>query len=51
MRPIPLAGFAGAAGLILAASYGDQFQMVLAAAASVALAFVLAPIAGMTGAT
>lgn len=42
VRPIPLAGFAGAAGLILAASYGDQYQMVLAAAASVALAFVLA---------
>src|SRR5919206_452551 len=37
----PLAGFAGAAGLIFAAAYGDQFQMVLAAAASVLLAFVL----------
>jgi phosphatidate cytidylyltransferase len=41
VRPIPLAGFAGAAGLIFAASYGDQYQMVLAGAASVLLAFVL----------
>jgi phosphatidate cytidylyltransferase len=41
VRPIPLAGFAGAAGLIFAAAYGDQFQMVLASVASVLLAFVL----------
>jgi phosphatidate cytidylyltransferase len=41
VRPIPLAGFLGAAGLIFAAAYGDQFQMVLASAASVLLAFLL----------
>jgi phosphatidate cytidylyltransferase len=41
VRPIPLAGFAGSTGLILAASYGDQYQMVLAMAASVLLAFML----------
>jgi phosphatidate cytidylyltransferase len=42
VRPVTLAGFAGAAGLICAAAYGDQFQMVLVAAVSVLLAFVLA---------
>ena len=42
VRPIPLAGFLGAAGLIFAAAYGDQFQMVLASAASVLVAFLLA---------
>lgn len=41
VRPIPLAGFAGTAGLIFAAAYGDQFQMVLASVASLLLAFVL----------
>jgi len=41
VRPIPLAGFAGMAGLVCAASYGDQFQMVLAAAASVLVTFLL----------
>jgi phosphatidate cytidylyltransferase len=41
VRPIPLAGFLGTAGLIFAAAYGDQFQMVLASAASVLLAFLL----------
>ena len=42
VRPIPLAGFLGAAGLIFAAAYGDQFQMVLASVASVLAAFLLA---------
>jgi phosphatidate cytidylyltransferase len=42
VRPIPLAGFLGTGGLIFAAAYGDQYQMVLAAAASVLLAFLLA---------
>jgi phosphatidate cytidylyltransferase len=28
-RPIAIAGFAGMAGLVLSASYGDQYQMVL----------------------
>ena len=32
-RPIAIAGFAGLAGLVLAARYGDQFQMVLVAGA------------------
>ena len=30
VRPLPLAGFIGLAGLVAAATYGDQFQMVLA---------------------
>jgi phosphatidate cytidylyltransferase len=42
VRPIPLAGFLGAGGLIFSAAYGDQFQMVLASVASVLAAFVLA---------
>jgi phosphatidate cytidylyltransferase len=41
-RPIPLAGFLGMAGLILAAEYGDQFQMVLLSALSVLVTFLLA---------
>jgi phosphatidate cytidylyltransferase len=41
-RPIALAGFAGLAGLILAAEYGDQFQIVLVMALSVLLAFLMA---------
>jgi phosphatidate cytidylyltransferase len=35
VQPIPLAGFLGAGGLILAATYGDQFQMVLVSAGAV----------------
>jgi phosphatidate cytidylyltransferase len=42
VRPLTLAGFAGAAGLILAAAYGDQFQIVLAAVLSVLVTFLLA---------
>jgi phosphatidate cytidylyltransferase len=41
VRPLALAGFAGAAGLILAAAYGDQFQIVLVSALSVLLTFLL----------
>jgi phosphatidate cytidylyltransferase len=41
VRPIPLAGFLGSGGLIFAAAYGDQYQMVLAAAGAVVLAFLL----------
>jgi phosphatidate cytidylyltransferase len=41
VRPVPLAGFAGMTGLVLAAAYGDQFQMVLAAVASVLASFLL----------
>jgi phosphatidate cytidylyltransferase len=42
VRPLTLAGFAGASGLILAAAYGDQFQIVLVAALSVLITFLLA---------
>jgi phosphatidate cytidylyltransferase len=41
VRPIPLAGFAGAGGLIFAAAYGDHYHMVLASVASILLAFLL----------
>jgi phosphatidate cytidylyltransferase len=40
-RPLALAGFLGVAGLVLAAHYGDQYQMLLVAAASVLVTFVL----------
>jgi phosphatidate cytidylyltransferase len=42
VNPVPLAGFAGMAGLVLAATYGDQFQMVLASAGAVLLTGALA---------
>jgi phosphatidate cytidylyltransferase len=42
VRPITLAGFLSVAGIILAARYGDAFQIVLLTALSVPLAFVLA---------
>jgi phosphatidate cytidylyltransferase len=42
VNPISLAGFIGSAALILAATYGDQFQMVMAAAGSVLLTGALA---------
>ena len=42
VQPISLAGFAGVAALVLTATYGDQFQMVLAAAGSVLLTGLLA---------
>ena len=41
VRPLPLAGFAGMAGLIAAAAYGDQFQIVLVVALSVLLTFLM----------
>jgi phosphatidate cytidylyltransferase len=41
-RPVTLAGFLGLAGLVLAAEYGGQFQIVLVAALSVLGAFLLA---------
>ena len=40
VRPAALAGFLGAAGLILAAYYGDQFQMLLVLVASVPVTFL-----------
>jgi phosphatidate cytidylyltransferase len=42
VRPIALAGFLGTAGLILAAAYGDQYQMVLALVLTVPVTFALA---------
>jgi len=41
-RPLRLAGFIGLAALVLAAHYGDQFQVVLVAAAIVPLVFAFA---------
>ena len=41
VRPAALAGFLASAGLILAALYGDQFQVLLALVASVPVAFGL----------
>jgi phosphatidate cytidylyltransferase len=40
--PVRLAGFMGMAGLILAALYGDQFQILLVLAATVPVTFLLA---------
>jgi phosphatidate cytidylyltransferase len=41
-RPLPLAGYLALAGLLLAAYYGAQFQIVLVFVASVPLMFLLA---------
>jgi len=40
-RPVPLAGYAALVGMVLAARYGGQFQVVLAAVATVPLLFLL----------
>jgi phosphatidate cytidylyltransferase len=42
VRPIALAGFASVAALVLAAQYGDQFQVVLVLAVSLLVTFALA---------
>jgi phosphatidate cytidylyltransferase len=42
VNPIPLAGFAGMGALVVAATYGDQFQMVLVSAGAVLLTGALA---------
>jgi phosphatidate cytidylyltransferase len=42
VNPIPLAGFAGMGALVLAATYGDQVQMVMAATGAVLLTGALA---------
>ena len=42
IRPVRLAGFLGLAALVLAALYGDQFQVVLVEAALVPVLFFLA---------
>jgi phosphatidate cytidylyltransferase len=41
-RPVALAGFLGLAGLVLAAHYGDQYQMVLVTAGCIGATFALA---------
>jgi phosphatidate cytidylyltransferase len=41
-RPIAVAGFAGVAGLVLAARFGDQFQMMLVLVCLVPVTFLLA---------
>jgi phosphatidate cytidylyltransferase len=41
VRPANLAGFLALAGLVLAANYGDQFQVLLALAAAVLVTFLL----------
>jgi phosphatidate cytidylyltransferase len=42
LRPLALGGFVGVAALVLAAEYGDQFQIVLVTALTVLLTFLLA---------
>jgi len=41
VHPVPLAGFTAMIGLVVAARFGDQFQMVLVLVASALLAFLL----------
>jgi phosphatidate cytidylyltransferase len=42
VRPLPLAGFLGMIALIAAATYGDQFQMVLALAGTLVVTALMA---------
>jgi phosphatidate cytidylyltransferase len=42
IHPLPLAGFIGLAGLVAAATYGDQFQMVLALTGTLVLTALMA---------
>ena len=42
VHPLPLAGFIGIVGLVAAATYGDQFQMVLALTGAVLLTALMA---------
>jgi phosphatidate cytidylyltransferase len=41
VRPVTLAGFIGAIGLVLAAHFGDQYQVLLALVASLPVVFLL----------
>src|SRR5689334_15135313 len=41
-RPVPLAGYIGLLGLLLAAYYGDQFQILLVFVATIPLTFLFA---------
>lgn len=45
-QPVNLAGFLGLAGLVLAATYGDQTQIVIVLAATFPVTFVLAVVRG-----
>jgi phosphatidate cytidylyltransferase len=45
-RPVPLAGFAALAGMVLAARYGGQFQILLVAVATVPVLFLLVLMSG-----
>jgi phosphatidate cytidylyltransferase len=40
-KPVPLAGFAAAAGMVLAARFGSQFQVLLVTVAAVPVLFLL----------
>lgn len=40
-KPVPLAGFAALAGMVLAARYGGQFQVLLVAVATVPVLFLM----------
>jgi phosphatidate cytidylyltransferase len=45
-RPVPAAGFVALAGMVLAARYGGQFQILLVAAATVPVLFLLVLMSG-----
>jgi phosphatidate cytidylyltransferase len=50
-RPVPLAGFAALAGMVLAARFGSQFQVLLVAAAAVPVLFLMLLVRQSGGAT
>jgi phosphatidate cytidylyltransferase len=50
-RPVPLAGFAALAGMVLAARFGSQFQVLLVAAAAVPVLFLMVLVRQSGGAT
>jgi phosphatidate cytidylyltransferase len=50
-RPVPLAGFAALAGMVLAARFGNQFQVLLVAAAAVPVLFLMVLVRKSGGAT
>jgi phosphatidate cytidylyltransferase len=50
-RPVPLVGFAALAGMVLAARYGGQFQVLLVAVAAVPVLFLMVLARGHGGAT
>jgi phosphatidate cytidylyltransferase len=45
-RPVPAAGFAALAGMVLAARYGSQFQILIVAVATVPVLFLLVLMSG-----